>query len=429
MALKIVTGGTTGLADGTLVSSGNPLVITALNTAIDAHMRCDDGYWSNDQAFDMPAELQVSFDGGSTWKGNADEPITAAELYAVNVPIKVRQTAAAASTSGSFVTNGTYTAISALAQVTGASVTRTSGTQSDLSWSAVTNRTYYKVERATDSGFTANLTTLTSTGTATTYSDTTCVAGTTYYYRVTALGTGRYSNGTASATLTSAHYIETGGTLLDSGFNSYANGDNLAGAWTLQGSGTSTRKGDNSHRGYSPSTGAVSTMGAKLASGTTDHAGIIDTSVAGASVKEWRFWAYFGETTTSHLFADAASTLLRLDFNASGNITVYQNSTVGGYTAGFNTIGTYAANTLLQWKVTLDYSTKKVTVASRSALGGAWTYYKKTGESNNDIPFRDTSVSSWPTGAQWITFYSGGVQGNWWVDEIQYTTTAGGITG
>ncbi len=208
MALKIVTGGTTGAADGTLVSSGNPLVIAALNTAIDAHIRCDDGYWSNDQSFDVPAELEVSFNGGSTWYDNADEPITAPEIYAVNVPIKIRQTTAAASSSGSFTTDGTYTAITALGQVTGGSVTRTSTTQSDLSWSALSNRTYYKIERATDSGFTANLTTLSSTATATTYSDTTCAADTTYYYRVRGLGTGRYSDGTVSATLTSSHKIQ-----------------------------------------------------------------------------------------------------------------------------------------------------------------------------------------------------------------------------
>ena len=203
MALKVVTGGTTGAANGTLVSSGNPLVIVTLNTAVDAHIRCDDGYWSNDQDFDVPAQLEVSFDGGSTWYGNADEPITAPEIYAVNYPIKIRQVTSAPSTSGSFTTDGTYTAITALGQVTGASVTRTSSTVSDLSWSALTNRTYYKIERATEPDFSTGLTTLSSTATATTYSDTTCSAGVTYYYRITGIGTGRYSNGTASSTLTS----------------------------------------------------------------------------------------------------------------------------------------------------------------------------------------------------------------------------------
>ena len=42
MALKIVTGGTTGAADGTLVSSSNKIVFTAIDTVVDAHIRADD---------------------------------------------------------------------------------------------------------------------------------------------------------------------------------------------------------------------------------------------------------------------------------------------------------------------------------------------------------------------------------------------------
>ncbi len=203
MPLVIVTGGTTGAADGTLVSSGNPLVITALNTAIDAHMRCDDGYWSNDQTFDVPAELQISFDGGSTWKGNADEPITAPEIYAVNYPIKLRQTTAAASTSGTFVTDGTYTAIAALTTPT---LTVTPGNaQNALSWTNVANEDAspgYTVEWSANgsTGWTALTTTAQN---VTTYTDTGLTNGVIRYYRVKAEGSGRYSDsgwGTGSGT-------------------------------------------------------------------------------------------------------------------------------------------------------------------------------------------------------------------------------------
>lgn len=199
MALKIVTGGTTGAADGTLVSSGNKLTFSALNTAINAHIRCDDGYWSSDQGFTLPAEVEVSFDGGSTWLGSGTNPNTAPEIEDVNYPIKLRQTTSSASTSGSFTTDGSYTAITALSDVSGLSATP-GDTQVALSWSAVTNRTYYNVQRATDSGFTANLVTLTSTWTATTLSDTGLTNGTTYYYRVKAVGTGRYSDSANWAT-------------------------------------------------------------------------------------------------------------------------------------------------------------------------------------------------------------------------------------
>ena len=224
MALKIVTGGSTGAADGTLVSSGNPLVIAALNTAINAHIRCDDGYWSNDQDFDLPAELEVSFDGGSTWYDNADEPITAPEIYAVNYPIKIRQTVAASSASGSFVTDGTYTAIAALSTPTlTATVIGTS--QIDLSWTNVANEDAspgYTIERSLDGSSWSPLTTKAQN--VTTHSDTGLSAGTHYYYRVKAEGSGRYSDsgwGTDDDTTTSnIHrqdtFADTDGTLLES---------------------------------------------------------------------------------------------------------------------------------------------------------------------------------------------------------------------
>lgn len=195
MALKIVTGGTTGAADGTLVSAGNKLTLTALSPSyISAHIRCDDGYWSNDQAFTIPSNIQISFDGGSTWKGSGDSPYTAPEIEDVNYPIRIRQIASA-SGDVTLITDGTYTAITALADVSGLSATP-GNTQVDLSWSAVTNRTYYQIQRSTDN---ATWTTLTSTATATTYSDTGLTNGTTYYYRVKAIGTGRYSDSAAWA--------------------------------------------------------------------------------------------------------------------------------------------------------------------------------------------------------------------------------------
>ena len=206
MALKIVTGGTTGAADGTLVSSSNKIVFTALDTAVDCHIRADDDTYSADTSFTVPSDgaVQVSFDGGSTWKAFATNPNSyGVDIGDRNVAIKLRQHANASASTGTFQTDATTPAATALGQVTGLTVTP-GDTTNDLSWTSLANRTYYKIERATNSGFTTSLTTLSSTAAATTYSDTGLTNGTTYWYRITGVGTVRYSNGTPSTGVSGA---------------------------------------------------------------------------------------------------------------------------------------------------------------------------------------------------------------------------------
>ena len=84
-------------------------------------------------------------------------------------------------------------------------LTAVGGGQISLSWqSNSTNQTGFKVERATDSGFTQNLTLVTTTAAnATSYADTTLYPSVTYYYRVratNAFGDSANSN-TASAAI------------------------------------------------------------------------------------------------------------------------------------------------------------------------------------------------------------------------------------
>jgi hypothetical protein len=77
------------------------------------------------------------------------------------------------------------------------------GTQIDLSWkSNSTDQTGFNLERATDSGFTQNLTLVTTTAAnVTTFSDTGLSAGTTYYYRVRAInGLGDSANSNIAST-------------------------------------------------------------------------------------------------------------------------------------------------------------------------------------------------------------------------------------
>lgn len=216
MALSIVTGGTAGTTDGTVVSASNKITFTALSPSyITAHVRTDTAdTYTSDQAFTIPTGVEISFDSGATWKGVADSPYTyPLAIGDLNQAMRIRQTAIQTSSAASLVTSGTFSSCTALADVTSFTATDAgSGGQVNLSWSAVTNRTYYQIQGATDAGFTTNLTTLTSTETSTSYSVTGLTDGTTYYFRIKAVGTGQYKDSanwvTANATPTAVTFTD-----------------------------------------------------------------------------------------------------------------------------------------------------------------------------------------------------------------------------
>jgi uncharacterized protein YccT (UPF0319 family) len=85
---------------------------------------------------------------------------------------------------------------------TGLTATAASATWVNLSWADNSNNeTGFHIQRATDSGFTSGLTTLTVGANVTTYADTSAVASTVYYYRVTAYNSaGDSASSGASAT-------------------------------------------------------------------------------------------------------------------------------------------------------------------------------------------------------------------------------------
>lgn len=92
-------------------------------------------------------------------------------------------------------------------QVTGLSATAVSSSQINLSWSAVSGATSYKVERATSSG--GPWTEIATGITATTFSSTGLSASTTYHYRVRA--TNANGDGTYSATANATTQASGGG--------------------------------------------------------------------------------------------------------------------------------------------------------------------------------------------------------------------------
>jgi mono/diheme cytochrome c family protein len=84
----------------------------------------------------------------------------------------------------------------------GLAATAASSTQVNLTWTDNSNNeTGFKVQRATDSGFTTGLTTLTVGANLTSYSNTGLTASTTYYYRVLATNTAGDSTASNTATI------------------------------------------------------------------------------------------------------------------------------------------------------------------------------------------------------------------------------------
>lgn len=200
MGFGIYTGGTTGLTDGTLVSASNKLTFPSMATVLDAHIRTAPDTYSTDVTFDnWPAELEISFDAGSTWKGSADMPLVGTtgqglggtDIWDVNYPVKLRQVAVPPSADDTFTTDGTFPACTAVSTPT-LTATANGATQVDLSWTNVSDEDGYVIERGTDGVSYAALTT--KAAGVTTHSDTGLTTGQIYYYRVKATGSGRYSD-------------------------------------------------------------------------------------------------------------------------------------------------------------------------------------------------------------------------------------------
>lgn len=199
--IGLFEGGTTGARDGTLISYGdaetNPYAFAALNTVYTLHYRAIDSVTGLDPIEDStgniaptcPAGVVASFTSGGTF---VTSPTAGATIVTGgNKPLYVKQTALSETAALNLVFGSlTWTTGTRVAQV--GTVTPTAGDASvALSWADISGETGYEVRRATDSGMTANVVTLTTSLAAGSTSYTNNAAngnapsnGTTYYYQV-----------------------------------------------------------------------------------------------------------------------------------------------------------------------------------------------------------------------------------------------------
>jgi len=231
-------------------------------------------------------------------------------------------------------------AVGSTAPVAPTSLTATtaSTTQINLTWvDNSSNETGFKVERATDSAFTANLTTLTTTSAGvTSYSDTSATSGTRYYYRVkatNAAGDSLYSpyvtalatvstSLTGTAVYTSGTYYNPASNAFDGSLTTYVDyssstgyvGLNLGSAKTITGIKFAARSGleyrmiggyfqvsnasDFSSAttiytisGDAPPSGALTTVNL-VVSGTWQYVRYVSPSGGYINIAELQFWGF-----------------------------------------------------------------------------------------------------------------------------------------
>lgn len=210
---------TTGLTRISIAGAA-PFSFPALDTVYTLYYKVEDDSTFLDVTKDTTAAFTITCPTGvvacKTYDGTfesapTDIPVAVGGLKPVYVKQTARQASASADlevgTGGVTFTTGTRLEAPTLSASGDAdSIVLTIG--------ALTGEDGFEVQRATDSGFTANLTTLTSTLAAdsTTYDDTTASVGTTYHYRVRGWnenGVGAWSTGASSSATVIALYAGT----------------------------------------------------------------------------------------------------------------------------------------------------------------------------------------------------------------------------
>jgi titin len=141
--------------------------------------------------------VERSANNGATWSTVASPSGTAFTDTGVQAARNYVYRVSAVNASGAGDTSAEVNVATLLSAPTGVSTTTLSATSISLAWTAPAGATGYKIERSTDTN-TWTAITQSLSGTAAYFTNTGLTAGTDYYYRITALGTGTITSPTST---------------------------------------------------------------------------------------------------------------------------------------------------------------------------------------------------------------------------------------
>ena len=148
-------------------------------------------------------KLELSADGGNTWSTLVTQATTTYKHLSLTADTTYKYRVSATNTAGYGATSAVVSGTTTLGAPTGLTVTVVSPSEIDLAWTAQSDATTYKLERSTNgTTWTTLVPSPALTGASNSYADTTVLAGTSYYYRIS----GTNGSGT-SVTTTSTAYL------------------------------------------------------------------------------------------------------------------------------------------------------------------------------------------------------------------------------
>ena len=217
---------------------------------------------------------------------------------------------------------------------------------------------------------------------------------------------------------------ESGGTLVDNGFEDGTEGTTLGAATSAYGT-PQAREYDSAQYWHGAQSAYI-----KGGTGTT-NAGFRWNCSLTADGAELRWGFRFGAANIAHPWQHFVANINTdgthaIDFASDGNIKVKTARTgITGYTAGtYMTVGTYVANAWFEMRMVLDFTNQTYTLSKRSGIGDEWTQLKPSGAADYNIPFHGTNTIS--AYANSIVFCNS--DGEFWVDDLRYSNTTGAIT-